>query len=62
MSLYQDFRFALSMIRKRPAVSAIVILTLGLGIGANGIFFASFYGSVLRPLPFEDPIVALRDE
>lgn len=61
MSLYQDFRFALRMIRKRPAVSAIVILTLGLGIGANGIFFASFYGSVLRPLPFEEPesLVAL---
>ncbi len=49
------------MIRKRPAVSAIVILTLGLGIGANGIFFASFYGSALRLLPFEDPesLVAL---
>ncbi len=55
MSLRQDVRFALRMIRKRPAVSAIVILTLGLGIGANGIYFASFYGSVLRPLPFAEP-------
>ena len=61
MSLDQDIRFALRMIRKRPAVSALVILTLGLGIGANGVFFASFYGSALRPLPFDEPetLVAL---
>jgi putative ABC transport system permease protein len=61
MSLFQDVRYAVRMIRKRPTVSAIVVLTLGLGIGANGIFFAIFYGSALRPLPFESPdrLVAL---
>ena len=61
MSLVQDVRFALRMIRKRPAVSTVVVLTLGLGIAANGILFAIFYGSVLRPLPFEQPerLVAL---
>lgn len=55
MSLLQDIRFALRMIRKRPAVSAVVVLTLGFGIGANGILAATFYGSMVRPLPFEQP-------
>lgn len=55
MSLFQDVRFAVRMIRKRPLVSAVVVLTLGLGIGANGMFFASAYGSALRPLPFDKP-------
>ncbi|MEM8933449.1 MAG: ABC transporter permease [Acidobacteriota bacterium] len=55
MSLLQDVRFALRMIRKRPTVSAVVVLTLGFGIGANGILFATFYGSMVRPLPFDQP-------
>lgn len=63
MSLVQDVRFALRVIRKRPAASAVVILTLALGIGANGVFFAGFNGMVLRPLPFADPerLVALQE-
>lgn len=55
MSLLQDVGFALRMIRKRPTVSAVVVLTLGFGIGANGILFAAFYGIMVRPLPFEQP-------
>ncbi len=63
MSLVQDVRFALRMIRKRPAASAIVVLTLGLGIGANGVFFTGFNGMVLNPLPFTEPdrLVALNE-
>ncbi|MEM7356315.1 MAG: ADOP family duplicated permease, partial [Acidobacteriota bacterium] len=43
------------MIRKAPVASLVVVLSLGFGLGANGIFFASFYGSALRPLPFTEP-------
>ena len=55
METLGDLRFAFRMIRKAPAASLVVVLTLGFGIGANGIFFASFYGSALRPLPFSEP-------
>ena len=55
MEMLGDLKFALRMIRKAPAASLVVVLTLGFGIGANGIFFASFYGSALRPLPFSEP-------
>ncbi len=55
MEMLGDLKFALRMIRKAPVASLVVILTLGFGIGANGVFFASFYGSALRPLPFSEP-------
>ena len=55
MSLFQDFRFAIRTLRHRRAASLIVVLTLALGIGANTVFFASYYGMVLRPLPFQEP-------
>lgn len=54
-SILQDFRLALRLVRKRPTASLVVILTLALGIGATTTFFASFYGMVLRPLPFAEP-------
>lgn len=53
--MLQDIRFALRVIRKRPLASVIVVLTLALGIAANAVFFSSFYGMVLRPLPFDEP-------
>lgn len=58
-----DLKFAFRMIRKAPVASLVVVLTLGLGLGANGVFFASFYGSALRPLPFSEPdrLVALHE-
>ncbi len=56
MEMSRDLRFAFRLIRKAPAASLVVVLTLGFGIGANGIFFASFYGSALHPLPFSDGV------
>ena len=55
MTLGQDIRIALRTMRRAPAVTVLVVLTLAVGIAANGLFFASIYGSAFRPLPFERP-------
>ncbi len=50
-----DFRSALGAAFKRPLFTALVVGTLGVGIGANTAIFTVVYGVVLRPLPFEEP-------
>jgi putative ABC transport system permease protein len=63
-SLLRDIRFAVRSLRKTPAFSAIVILTLALGIGANAAIFTAAETLVFRPFPFRDPeqIVSVREE
>jgi putative ABC transport system permease protein len=61
-TLGQDLRYGLRSLLRNPAYSAVVVLTLGLGIGANTAVFSVVRGVLLRPLPYArgEEVVALR--
>ena len=54
-SLFQDLRYGVRVLLKRPGFTLVVVLTLALGVGANTAIFSLVYQILLRRLPIQNP-------
>src|SRR5580704_2504040 len=53
--MFADVRNALRVFKNSPGLAILIVITLGLGIGANTAIFSVVSGVLLRPLPFASP-------
>src|SRR5947209_9406497 len=51
----QDLKSALRQLRRSPALAAVIIATVGIGVGANTAIFSVVRGVLLTPLPYREP-------